>query len=169
MITYGLTELVNGYGFLAVFIAGMVVRRTQKDFDKVDSQLEFTEKIEKLMEVGIILLLGSLLRIEPMIRFWDEALLIATSLIFIIRPAGAWISTIGGRFHISQRLMYGWFGIRGIGSLYYLFYALGKGLSGEIGEEIAWIVYFTIVFSIIAHGTSATLLMKWYERQMKSA
>ncbi len=169
MITYGLTELVNGYGFLAVFIAGMVVRRTQKDFDKVDSQLEFTEKIEKLMEVSIILLLGSLLRIEPMIRFWDEALLIAASLIFIIRPAGAWISTIGGRFHISQRLMYGWFGIRGIGSLYYLFYALGKGLSGEIGEEIAWIVYFTIVFSIIAHGTSATLLMKWYERQMKSA
>jgi sodium/hydrogen antiporter len=168
MITYGLTELVNGYGFLAVFIAGMVVRRTQKDFDKVDSQLEFTEKIEKLMEVGIILILGSLLRIEPMLRFWDEALLIATFLIFIIRPAGAWISTIGGRFHIAQRLMYGWFGIRGIGSLYYLFYAFGKGLSGEIGEEIAWIVYFTIVFSIIVHGFSATLLMKWYKRQVET-
>jgi sodium/hydrogen antiporter len=167
MITYGLTELVNGYGFLAVFIAGLVVRRTQLDFDKVHSQSEFTEKIEKLMEVGIILLLGSLLRIEPMLRFWDEALLVAFLLIFVIRPASAWISTIGGRFHISQRLLYGWFGIRGIGSLYYLSYAFGKGLSGEIGEEIAWIVYFTIVFSIIIHGISATLLMKWYDRQIK--
>ncbi len=167
MITYGLTELVNGYGFLAVFVAGLVVRRTQVDFDKVHSQSEFTEKIEKLMEVGIILLLGSLLRIEPMLRFWHEAILIAFFLTFIIRPVSAWISTIGGRFHLSQRLLFGWFGIRGIGSLYYLSYAFGKGLSGETGEKIAWIVYFTIVFSIIVHGVSATLLMKWYERQIK--
>jgi sodium/hydrogen antiporter len=167
MITYSLTELVNGYGFLAVFVAGVVVRRTQRDFEKSHSQLEFTEKIEKLMEVGIIVLLGSLLRVEPLFRFWNEAVSIAFLLLFVIRPVGAWISTLGGNFHVAQRLLYGWFGIRGIGSLYYLSYALGKGLAGEIGEEIAWIVYFTIVFSIIAHGTSATILMAWYNRQVR--
>lgn len=69
LITYALTELVNGYGFLAVFIAGMVVQRNHATPETYHSQREFAEQIEKLMEVGIVLLLGSLLRIEPMIRF----------------------------------------------------------------------------------------------------
>lgn len=166
MITYALTELINGYGFLAVFIAGMVVYRNHTVPESYQSQLRFAEQIEKLMEVGIILLLGSLLRVEPMIRFAGEILLVSTLLMFVIRPVGAWISTVGTFFHPSRRLLYGWLGIRGLGSLYYLSYALGKGLSGEIGEEIAWIVYFTVVISIILHGVSATPLMTWYERRL---
>jgi sodium/hydrogen antiporter len=165
LITYALTELINGYGFLAVFIAGMVVQRSHATPETYHSQLEFAEQIEKLMEVGIILLLGSLLRIEPMVRFAGEILLVAVLLIFIIRPVGAWISTIGSPLNSTRRFLYGWFGIRGLGSLYYLSYAFGKGLSGEIGEEIAWIVYFTVVISIILHGISATPLMTWYERK----
>jgi sodium/hydrogen antiporter len=166
MITYSLTELVNGYGFLAVFIAGMVVQRTHSKPEIYHSQLEFVEQIEKLMEVGIILLLGSSLRIEPLTRFAGEIFLVAAALIFIIRPVGAWISTLGSSLHPTRRLLYGWFGIRGLGSLYYLSYAFGKGLSGEIGEEIAWIVYFTVVISIILHGISATPLMTWYESRL---
>jgi sodium/hydrogen antiporter len=165
LITYALTELVNGYGFLAVFVAGMVVQRSHVTPETYHSQLEFAEQIEKLMEVGIILLLGSLLRIEPMVRFGGEILLVAALLIFIIRPVGAWISTIGSPLNPTQRLLYGWFGIRGLGSLYYLSYAFGKGLSGEVGEEVAWIIYFTVVISIILHGISTTPLMTWYEHK----
>jgi len=165
MVAYSLTELVNGYGFLAVFVAGMTVQRKHHKPEVYASQLELAEQIEKLMEVGIILLLGSLLRIEPVTRFAGEILLVAGALIFIIRPIGAWISTSRSSLHPTRRLLYGWFGIRGIGSLYYLSYAFGKGLSGEIGEEIAWIVYFTVVISIILHGISATPLMAWYERR----
>jgi sodium/hydrogen antiporter len=165
LITYALTELINGYGFLAVFIAGMVVQRSHTTPETYHSQLEFAEQIEKLMEVGIILLLGSLLRIEPMVRFGGEILLVAALLIFIIRPVGAWISTIGSPLNPTRRWLYGWFGIRGLGSLYYLSYAFGKGLSGETGEEIAWIVYFTVVISIILHGISTTPLMTWYEHK----
>jgi NhaP-type Na+/H+ or K+/H+ antiporter len=61
----------------------------------------------------------------------------------------------------------GWFGIRGVGSLYYLFYALGEGLKGELAEEIAWITYITVVISIVLHGISSTPLMNWYERYME--
>ncbi len=165
LITYALTELVNGYGFLAVFVAGMVVQRSHVTPETYHSQLEFAEQIEKLMEVGIILLLGSLLRIEPMVRFGGEILLVAALLIFIIRPVGAWISTIGSPLNPTQRLLYGWFGIRGLGSLYYLSYSFGKGLSGEVGEEVAWIIYFTVVISIILHGISTTPLMTWYEHK----
>jgi sodium/hydrogen antiporter len=167
LITYSLTELINGYGFLAVFIAGIVVQKSYNNPEKRLSQLEFTERIEKLMEVGTILLLGSLLRIEPIMRFGGEALLVAFLLFVVIRPVGAWLSTVGDHSHLSRRLLYGWFGIRGIGSVYYLSYAFSKGLSGEIGEQIAWLTYLTIVLSVIVHGISATPLMNWYERQIR--
>jgi sodium/hydrogen antiporter len=164
LLTYSLTEIVNGYGFLAVFVAGIVAQRSYHDPEKRHSQLEFTERIEKLLEVGTILLLGSLLRWEAIKTHASQALLIAGLLIFVIRPVGTWISTIGGRFRPITRWFYGWFGIRGVGSIYYLCYAFGNGLKDELGEQIAWITYITIVISVILHGISATPLMNWYQR-----
>jgi sodium/hydrogen antiporter len=167
LLTYSLTEVVNGYGFLAVFVAGIVVQRSYRDPEKPLSQLHFTERIEKLMEVGTILILGSMLRLEALVAHGSYALLIAGLLIFLIRPVGAWISTIGSRLHPASRWLCGWFGIRGVGSIYYLTYAFGHGLKGEIGEKIAWITFTTIVISVIVHGISATPLMNWYERRIK--
>ncbi|AKG20844.1 cation:proton antiporter [Calothrix sp. 336/3] len=164
LLTYSLTELVNGYGFLAVFIAGIVINQSHLETEKRLSQIEFTERIEKLMEVGAILLLGSLLRLNPLWKHAGEALLVGMLLLFIIRPVGAWLSTIGERYHPAKRLLFGWFGIRGAGSLYYLSYAFGEGLGGEIGERIAWITYIILVLSVILHGISATPLMNWYEK-----
>lgn len=166
LVTYGLTELVNGYGFLAVFVAGVTAQESYRrhNAEKHNSQIAFTERIEKLMEVGTIVLLGSLLRIEPAWRFLDETLLIAGLLIFVIRPVGAWISTIGFPARPATRWLLGWFGIRGVGSLYYLAYALSKGLQGETGEEIAWIVYLTVVISVVIHGVTSTPLMNWYDK-----
>jgi NhaP-type Na+/H+ or K+/H+ antiporter len=167
LLTYSLTELVNGYGFLAVFVAGVVTQRSYHDPEKQFSQLEFTETIEKLLEVGTILLLGSLLRVEPILRFLPQALLVAGTLIFLIRPIGVWISTIGKSYTPIRRWLFGWFGIRGVGSLYYLSYALGSGLKGNVGEQIAWITFITIIISVVLHGVSSTPLMNWYERQIK--
>jgi sodium/hydrogen antiporter len=165
LLTYSLTEQVNGYGFLAVFVAGMVAQRSYHNPEKKSSQLEFTETIEKLLEVGTILLLGSLLRVEPILRFLPQSLLVAGALIFLIRPIGAWISTLGANYRLGQRLLFGWFGIRGIGSIYYLCYAFGEGLKGAIGEQIAWITLSTIILSVVLHGISSTPIMKWYEKQ----
>ena len=166
LLTYSLTELVNGYGFLAVFVAGLVIKNGYYR-EKHLSQLMFTDQIEKLLEVGTILLLGAFLRVEAIMQFAGQALLVAGLLIFLIRPLGAWISTIGTRFHPAKRWLMGWFGIRGVGSLYYLFYAFGEGLKGELGEQIAWITYITVVISVILHGISSTPLMNWYERHNK--
>lgn len=166
LLTYSLTELVNGYGFLAVFVAGLVIKNGYYH-EKHLSQLMFTEQIEKLLEVGVILLLGAFLRIEAIVQFAGQALLVAGLLIVLIRPIGAWISTIGVQFHPAKRLLMGWFGIRGVGSLYYLFYAFGSGLKGELGEQIAWITYITVVISVLVHGISSTPLMNWYERHIK--
>jgi NhaP-type Na+/H+ or K+/H+ antiporter len=164
LLTYSLTELVNGYGFVAVFVAGIVAYWSYRDPEKKVSQLEFTETIEKLMEVSTILLLGSLLRIEPILKYLPQTLLIAGALLFLIRPIGAWLSTMGDRYDPIHRLLFGWFGIRGVGSLYYMAYALGSGLRGELGEQFAWIVFSTVVLSVVIHGTTSTPLMNWYER-----
>lgn len=166
LLTYSLTEVVNGYGFLAVFVAGLVFKQGYYR-EKQLSQLEFTEQMEKLLEVGAILLLGVFLRVEPILHYGKEALLMAGLLIFLIRPIGVLISTLGGNFHPVKRLLMGWFGVRGVGSLYYLFYAFGEGLQGELAEQVAWITYITVIISIIVHGISSTPLMNWYEKHVK--
>lgn len=165
LLTYSLTEIVNGYGFLAVFVAGIVAQRSYRNSEKRHSQLEFTERIEKLLEVATILLLGSLLRYPAIVAHGGEALLVAGLLIFVIRPVGAWISTIGARLRPVTRWLYGWFGIRGVGSIYYLCYAFGNGLKDQLGEQIAWITYITVALSVVIHGISATPIMNWYEKQ----
>lgn len=166
LITYALTELINGYGFLAVFVAGICVRRSRSlDTDKKSSQLHFTGLLERLLEVGTILLLGALLRLEPLQAFGGQAFLIAGLLIFLIRPVAAWISTIGDNLRPATRLLFGWFGIRGVGSLYYLFYVLGEGIPEQISIQISWITFFTVTFSVVIHGISATPLMNWYQKR----
>ena len=164
LLTYSLTEVVNGYGFLAVFVAGLVVQRsyfTQQD--KRMAQLEFTEQIEKLLEITAIVILGIILLLKPILEYAGQSLLVAGLLFLIIRPFGVWLSMLKGDLPKTTRSLMGWFGIKGLGSIYYLTYALGKGVSGGVAEQITWITYTVVVLSIIAHGITAFPLMAWYE------
>lgn len=166
-LSYALAELAHGYGFLSVFVAGVVMHNRYLSPEQAASRLRFMERLEKLTEIATILLLGSLLRIEPVLRFAGPALLITGLLLFVIRPIGAWVSTIGSPIHPATRWLFGWFGIRGVGSLYYLTYALGQGLRDETGELIAWITFITVAISVTLHGVTSTPLMKWYERHIE--
>lgn len=173
LLTYSLTELINGYGFVAVFVAGLVLHNSYQRESRRDnaasrakhlSQLGFIEQIEKLLEIVTILIVGSTLLIEPMVKYAGQSLLIAGLLFLVIRPLCVWLSMIGSRVPTTTLWLMSWFGIRGVGSVYYLTYAMGEGLKGETAEQIAWITLTTIVFSVILHGISATPLMKWYEQ-----
>jgi len=169
LLTYSLTELVNGYGFLAVFVAGFIVQSSYYcDQEKRLAQLEFTEQMEKLLEIVTILLLGSLLLIEPVIKYGGQGLLVTVLLLLVVRPVGVWLSLLGSGLPQPTRWLFGWFGIRGVGSLYYLTYALGQGIESEIVEQIGWITYIVVCLSVILHGVSATPLMNWYEHRFKS-
>jgi sodium/hydrogen antiporter len=165
LLTYSLTELVNGYGFLAVFVAGIVVHRSHLvQREKHIAQMEFTEQIEKLLEITAIVILGTVLLFEPMFKYAGQSLLVAALLFLVIRPLGVWLSTLGGGLPKNTRNLMGWFGIKGLGSIYYLTYALGEGVTGETAEQIAWITYTVVVLSIIIYGVSAYPLMAWYEK-----
>ncbi|AFY54670.1 NhaP-type Na+(K+)/H+ antiporter [Rivularia sp. PCC 7116] len=176
-LTYSLTEVVNGYGFLAVFIAGLVMQKSYHNSEKPSAQLEFIEQVEKLLEIGTILLLGTILLYQPVVDFASQSILIILFLFLVIRPLGVFISTIGKRtiknpqnqkMYPQKRWLFGWFGIRGVGSLYYLAYALDNGLKGALAEQISWITYTTVVASVLLHGVSATPLMSWYNKHVAS-
>ncbi len=120
LVTYSLTEIVNGYGFLAVFVAGLIVHRNHSNQEHLLTELAFVEQIEKLLEIGTILLLGSILLWPQMLSHMTQSLGVIVLLFFVIRPLGVWISTIGGKLSApphrklkqKTRLLFGWFGIR---------------------------------------------------------
>ena len=195
-LTYGLAELVYGYGFLAVFAAGYALRYIelraaehapepaelpavipgQKDADLQDvvaeprkaaqflavSLLDFNDKLEHLLLAAVVVLVGGVLSME----FWSiEILWLALLVFFVIRPAtvllGLWGSSTSG----LQKGLIGWFGIRGIGSIYYLTYAIAQGVSEPLAGRLTGIVLALVVVSILLHGASVTPLMDWYENR----
>jgi len=96
---------------------------------------------------------------------WDpRALPLALLLFFVIRPLATRIILAGTPTTNAQRWLMGWFGIRGIGSLYYLSYALTHGLRGSAAEELAGLTISVVALSILIHGTSARPLLARYER-----
>jgi sodium/hydrogen antiporter len=170
LLAYSAAELIAGYGFVAVFVAGVTIRHQTADLEATVSQSEFIGRLEKLLEIGTILLVGSLLRLDLVDNFARDTAIVAGSLILIIRPVGAWVSTkrLWGRhkFRPITRLLFGWFGVRGVGSLYYLSYASSHGLTGITSTRLGWITYLTVVISVILHGITATPLINWYEHYL---
>ncbi|KAI9129782.1 sodium:proton antiporter [Acaryochloris sp. CCMEE 5410] len=170
LLTYALTEIVNGYGFLAVFVAGMTLRSHYRhEPDKRLAQMTLVEQFEKLLEIITIVLLGSLLIAEPMLQYAGQAGILAGFLLIVIRPLGAWISLLGSCLPVQTHWLFGWFGIRGVGSLYYLTYALNKGVEEFLAKRLTWIVYIVVVTSIVLHGVSTSPLMRWYHHKIESS
>jgi NhaP-type Na+/H+ or K+/H+ antiporter len=124
--------------------------------------LHFNEQIERLGEVSLVVVLGILLAHLPLA---SEALWFTPLLFLIIRPASVLLSLTGSSTSRPQRWLMGWFGIRGIGSLYYLFYALNHGVQGALAQQLVPLVLTVVAVSIIVHGISVTPLMQRYERK----
>jgi NhaP-type Na+/H+ or K+/H+ antiporter len=98
---------------------------------------------------------------------WDaRAIPIALALFLVIRPLATQVLLVGTPTTVRERWLVGWFGIRGIGSLYYLAYAMGRGLSGPAATLATDLVISVVAISIVLHGASATPLVSWYERTL---
>jgi NhaP-type Na+/H+ or K+/H+ antiporter len=121
--------------------------------------LGFTEQLERLAEVGVVLLLGGMLSPRTLTA---DAWWFVPLLFLVIRPIAVRLGApMGGAPAIQRRLVM-WFGIRGIGSVYYLMYALQHGVSGPLAERLVALVFTTVAASIIVHGISVTPLMRRY-------
>jgi len=182
-LAFGVADLVHAYGFLAVFAAGVAlrreeqrasgeVRRATEDAEATDSErapaamahavLDFNEQLERIGEVAAVVVVGMLLwTIDMRLLSW----LMVTALLLAIRPVAVLVGLAGSRTTGKQRALVAWFGIRGIGSLFYLMHALDHGLAAPLAGQITAIVLSVVVVSIVVHGVSVTPLMALYERR----
>ncbi len=125
--------------------------------------ISFGDTAERLLEVMLVVLVGICLAI-----YWDwRAVPLALALFFVIRPLAALLFLIKTPTGRVQRLMMGWFGIRGIGSLYYLSYALNHGLNDNIADTVG-ITLSVVALSILIHGVSSQPILDFYERAISS-
>ena len=157
LLAYGATELVEGYGFIAVFVAGLTLRRSESHHDFHKRLHDFSESLEHALTALLLVGLGAALpTLWP--HFTLANGLIAAALIFVIRPLAGWISLVGTPIHGRDRAVVAFYGVRGIGSIYYLAYA-GHHVELTNEYELWATVACTILMSALVHGLTAGLAL----------
>ena len=121
----------------------------------------FGDTLERMLEVLLVGIVG-----VSLATHWDpRALLLAAGLIVIIRPAATLLLLAHSPTILLQRMLLGWFGIRGIGSIYYLAFVLTHGVKSTAWRELADMTISIVAVSIVVHGLTSQPLMRWYDRQ----
>jgi NhaP-type Na+/H+ or K+/H+ antiporter len=166
LVAYGLAELAYAYGFIAVFVTALRVRATERNHEYHDKMHEFIDQLERLLTMMLLVLFGGAIVGGGLLRAvtW-EAVAFALVAIFLVRPLSAWISlaSIGRR---DERAAISFFGIRGIGSAYYLAYGFNHGAFERF--DVLWsVVSLIILMSIVIHGVTATVAMEYVDRRSR--
>ncbi len=162
-LAYGVTEVVHGYGFIAVFVTACTIRAAERDHGYHRILHSFIDQVERLLVAWLLLLVGGALVTGALGDFHWSALLVAAGLVFVVRPLAGVISLVGGRTGWRERVVISFFGIRGIGSVYYLSYALGAATFGVPEGQLWTVVTSAIVFSVVVHGVTATPVMTRFD------
>ena len=158
LLAYGLTEVLEGYGFIAAFAAGYTLRRSETEHRFHRRLHDFSESLEHALTAILLVAIGAAIPfLWPHFDFAHAAIGIA--LVFLIRPAVAWISLANTALEGRERMVVSFYGVRGIGSIYYLAYA---GHHVELVNEYAlWAtVAFTVLLSTVVHGLTAGLAVE---------
>jgi NhaP-type Na+/H+ or K+/H+ antiporter len=192
-ISYGAALLAEAYGFLAVFAAGLALQRVRghegaasqqpihtpatkeeqhdlaTDPEHADAYMMqgvrgFNEQLERIAEVAIVLVAGAML---AFIRLPVESAWFIALVFLLVRPIAVSLSLLGAPVRRDQCLLLSWFGIRGIGSIYYIMFAVNHGVPRELAEYLLALTLAVVTASIVLHGISVTPLMKAYGRRSR--
>lgn len=156
---YGAAEVAGAYGFVAAFVGGVAFRRFEHGHRYNRSVHDGAETVEKFGELAVVLVLGSMLTFAGLGAPGPEGWLLVPVLLLVIRPAAVILALAFSTQLRAERAFVGWFGVRGIGSLYYAAIAVGSGVlsEGEI-EAVVWTAIAVVIVSIVAHGATASPL-----------
>ena len=162
-LAYGVVELAEGYGFIAAFVAGIVCRRAEAKHRFHMRLHAFASSIEHAITAILLVLLGSVMpSLWPHLN-WNHTV-IGFGLILVIRPAAGLLGLIGPPLSMRARAAVAFYGVRGIGSLYYLGYASTH--VEFVDEGPLWaLVAFTIFASTVIHGLTATATVEMMDRE----
>jgi NhaP-type Na+/H+ or K+/H+ antiporter len=156
LVTYGVAEAAGGYGFLAVFVGGLAFRRYERDHELNGRVHHGAEQGEKFMELAAILLLGSLLTTSGLSAPGWAGWGLAAALLLVIRPLATALSLVGGNVEgKGGKAFVAWFGVRGVGTLYYAATIVTAGaLSNGEQRVVVWTAIACVVISIVVHGVT---------------
>jgi sodium/hydrogen antiporter len=166
-LAYGIGEIAHGYGFIAVFVAALALRASKRGHDYHRRLHNFAEETERLLMMVMLVLLGATAASGDLFRALDGRAVIFMGLaIFVVRPLSGWIGLIGTGRPVEERMAISFFGIRGIGSIYYLAYALNRARFEQ--PDLLWsTVGLIILVSIVLHGITVTPVMRRLDDRQK--
>ena len=164
-ITYGLTELAHGYGFLAVFVAAVTLRSTERRHTYHEELHDFTEQIERLFMMVILVCFGAAIAEGTIFQAltWPVVFFALTTVLFL-RPLAGLVGLAGSPHPLEEKAAIAFFGIRGLGSFYYLAYALGQ-TEFEHAETLWVTVSLVVLLSVLIHGVAVTPAMMYLDRR----
>ncbi|HDZ14914.1 hypothetical protein LCGC14_1231950 [marine sediment metagenome] len=164
--SFGLAEAAESYGFLSVFFTGLFAQyhnhKTSKDSPKGE-MLFFTEETEKLLMVVWILLFGGFLATGILSKVDYIGVIAAIVIVLVLRPLTAIVSLIGTTYSKRKKWAISFFGIKGIGSFFYLAYALGEGHFSSPVKVYA-LVSWVVLISIVVHGLTGPRVISYFKR-----
>jgi NhaP-type Na+/H+ or K+/H+ antiporter len=165
-LTYGVAELVHGYGFVAVFVCACAIRAAERSHGYHRVLHSWVEQLERLLTVLILVLLGGALARGLLSALQPRDVLLVVAFLLLVRPVLGWLGLVGGGTGPRERLVIAFFGVRGIGSLYYISWALERGDFAE-PERLWALVGLTVAASVVLHGVTATPAMALLDRQRR--
>ncbi len=158
-LPFAITEFIGGYGFLAVFCAACMFSNYEKHSVYINSLHDFNEELESFV-VGIIFITtGFFIALHYKVLYNAEIMGAALLMVFIVRPVAGYISLVKTGLNPFQKFVLSFYGIRGIGSLYYLAYAL-EAVQFENSEKLIAVTTATIFLSVLIHGITARTTQK---------
>ena len=166
LLAYGTTELLHGYGFLAVFVAAVVLRGAERTHEFHAELHGFAEQIENLLVVGLLFLFGGALVSGLLAALTWRGAVVAVLAVLVVRPLAGLASLARSKASAAERATISFFGVRGFGSVYYLAYGLDAAAFAR--SDALWaVVATTMVVSIAVHGASATFAMDFVDRTVR--
>lgn len=163
-LAYGLTELAHGYGFIAVFVAALTLRSVERDHDYHEHLHGFAEQIERLFMMVLLVCFGAAIAEGSIFGALSWPVVGAAALVlFVIRPLAGLIGLAGHPEPLKTKAAIAFFGIRGLGSFYYVAFALRQAEFSA--PDVIWVTVCLVVLASIAiHGTAVTPIMRHLDR-----
>ncbi|RYY55897.1 MAG: sodium:proton antiporter [Chitinophagaceae bacterium] len=163
LMVYALTEMIHGYGFIAVFVSAITFRHSEKLDDFHHELHSVTDQFERLLVAVLLLLFGGAL-VSGILDSLNGKMVIFTLLfLFVIRPVAVLISLSTAKFHRYEKFAIAFLGIRGMGSIFYLAFAVSETNFMET-DELWSAVAFTILVSVVVHGITATPIINFLKK-----
>lgn len=166
LVAYATAQFLQTNGFICVFVTAYVIRRHERERLKgyVDDLHIFADRVERFLMMALLFVFGGALQVGMLEGLqWSHALT-AILLVFVVRPVCGLLGFISSPMMLREKVITSFFGIRGIGSLYYVAYAVGEAEFGD-AADIWLVVTFAILLSVVIHGALAPHGMKWLDRR----